>query len=202
MEGLDTAQGLRRVAGNRKLYLRLLRQFVEGYADAADRIRESLGSDQAAAERLAHTVKGTAGNLAAGPVQAAAGALEKAIRDGIEATRVESLRAQLGEALRSLSQALRPALADAADTPMEEAAATEAPVEPAALKATADRWSRLLAECDARTADDLEGDGPVLRALLGGAEPLARFAKLVTAYDFEGALAALRQAAGEKGSKE
>jgi hypothetical protein len=39
----------------------------------------------------------------------------------------------------------------------------------------------------------------VLRALLGGAEPLARFTKLVTAYDFEGALAALRGAAGEKG---
>ena len=77
------------------------------------------GGDQAVAERLAHTVKGTAGNLAAGPVQAAAGALEKAIRDGIEATRVESLRAQLGEALRSLSQALRPALADAADTPVD-----------------------------------------------------------------------------------
>jgi hypothetical protein len=39
----------------------------------------------------------------------------------------------------------------------------------------------------------------VLRVLFGGAEPLARFNKLVTAYDFEGALAALRGAAGEKG---
>ena len=72
-------------------------------------------------------------------------------------------------------------------------------MEPAALKATAERWSRLLAECDAGSIDDLERDGPVLRALFGGAEPLARFAKLVTAYDFEGALAALRRAAGEKG---
>jgi two-component system sensor histidine kinase/response regulator len=200
VDGLDAAQGLRRVAGNRTLYLRLLRQFAEGYTDAADRIRQSVERGEAAvAERLAHTVKGTAGNLAAGPVQAAAGALEKAIRDGVEAARVESLRVQLGEALGALSKALQPLLAQAADSPVEEATAATAPVEPAALKATADRWSRLLAECDAGTVDDLERDGAVLRALFGGAPGLASFAKLVTAYDFEGALAALRRAAAEKG---
>ncbi len=200
VDGLDAAQGLRRVAGNRTLYLRLLRQFVEGYTDAADRIRESLERGEGAvAERLAHTVKGTAGNLAAGPVQAAAGALEKAIRDGLEAARMESLRVRLGEALGALSTALRPLVANAADTPVKEPTAATAPVDPAALKATAGRWSRLLAECDAGSIDDLERDGPVLRALFGSSEPLARFAKLVTAYDFEGALAALRRAAGEKG---
>jgi two-component system, sensor histidine kinase and response regulator len=200
VDGLDAAQGLRRVAGNRALYLRLLRQFVEGYTDAADRIRESVErGERAVAERLAHTVKGTAGNLAASPVQAAAGALEKAIHDGVEAARVESLRVRLGEALGALSTALRPLVADAADTPVEEPTAAAAPVETAALKATVERWSRLLAECDAGTVDDLERDGPVLRALFGGAEPLGRFAKLVSAYDFEGALAALRRAAGEKG---
>ena len=199
VEGLDAAQGLRRVAGNRTLYVRLLRQFVEAYADAAERIRESLGRDQAEAERLAHTVKGTAGNLSAEPVQAAAGALEKAIRDGVEAGRVESLRVQLGASLGSLCSALRPALAQTADAPVERAAAATVPVAPAALQAVVERWSRLLAECDARTVDDLEPDGAALGALLGGAAPLARFAGLVNAYDFEGALAALRRAAGEKG---
>ena len=126
VDGLDAAQGLRRVAGNRTLYLRLLRQFAEGYTDAADRIRESVErGERAVAERLAHTVKGTAGNLAAGPVQAAAGALEKAIRDGVAAARVESLRVQLGEALGALSKALRPLLAEAAVTPVEAAKAAD-----------------------------------------------------------------------------
>jgi CheY-like chemotaxis protein len=199
VEGLDAAQGLRRVAGNRTLYVRLLRQFVEGYADAADRIREGLARDRAEAERLAHTVKGTAGNLAAGRVQAAAGALEKALRDGVEVERLEPLRAQLGEAIGALSAALRPLFAKAPDAPIAGDAVAGAPVEAAALAAAAVRWSRLLAECDARTVDDLEQDGPVLRALLGGAAPLARFAGLVNAYDFEGALDALRRAAGEKG---
>ncbi|HEY7409226.1 MAG TPA: response regulator, partial [Vicinamibacteria bacterium] len=42
VEGLDAAQGLRRVAGNLKLYARLLRQFVEEHAGDAARIRDSL----------------------------------------------------------------------------------------------------------------------------------------------------------------
>jgi two-component system, sensor histidine kinase and response regulator len=199
VDGLDTAQGLRRVAGNRKLYLSLLGQLVDGHAGAADQIRDSLGrGDRAVAERLAHTVKGTAGNLAAGPVQAAAGALEKAIRDGVEAARVESLRLQLGEALGRLSSSLRPWLAETAAAPVPVAAAAP-PIDPAALKPLVERWARLLAECDARTSDDLEREGNELRALFGAAAGFDRFARLVTAYDFDGALAALRSAAGEKG---
>ena len=66
VDGLDTADGLLRVGGNRKLYLKLLRQFVDDERDAAVRIRERLAAgDHATAERMAHTVKGVAGNLGA-----------------------------------------------------------------------------------------------------------------------------------------
>jgi two-component system sensor histidine kinase/response regulator len=201
VDGLDAAQGLRRVAGNRKLYLSLLRQFLDGQADAADRIRESLERGEASvAERLAHTVKGTGGNLAAGPVQAAAGALEKALRDGFDAARVEGLRARLGEALDHLSRALRPWLAK--EAPPTEPVPEAAPIaiSPAALQALAERWARLLAECDAGTVDGLESEGDALRALFsGGRGAFDGFAKRVKAYDFDGALDALRRAAGEKG---
>ena len=148
------------------------------------------------AERLAHTVKGTAGNLAAGPVQSAAGVLEKAIRDGADAAQVETLRAQLAEALDRLSSALRPLLADPASAPASTAAP---PMDPAALRPVVERWARLLAECDAKTSDDLEREGDALRDLFAGGEGFARFARQVKAYDFEGALEALRHAAGAKG---
>ena len=42
VEGLNTADGLRRVAGNTRLYLNLLRQFVEGHSDAAEQIKDCL----------------------------------------------------------------------------------------------------------------------------------------------------------------
>ncbi|HXJ80090.1 MAG TPA: response regulator, partial [Candidatus Methylomirabilis sp.] len=71
VEGLDTADGLLRVAGNRTLYLKLLSQFVAQQAEAPASIAEALkGGDHALAERLAHTVKGVAGNLGAGSVRA------------------------------------------------------------------------------------------------------------------------------------
>jgi signal transduction histidine kinase/DNA-binding response OmpR family regulator len=200
VDGLDAAQGLRRVNGNRKLYLDLLRQFVEGHADAADRIGESLGrAERSEAERLAHTVKGVAGNLAAGPVQAVAAALEKTIREGADAAALEPLRAQLADAMERLSAALRPWLADGGTRAPASSAPAPAAVDPAVLAEVVQRWSRLLAECDAGTSDGLDREGDALRALFGGEPGFARFARLVTAYDFEDALAALRQAADQRG---
>ncbi len=61
VEGLDTKDGLPRVGGNRKLYLKLLRQFVEQQGQAPAQIAEALARNEVpVAERLAHTVKGVA----------------------------------------------------------------------------------------------------------------------------------------------
>ncbi|MGC1299490.1 MAG: PAS domain S-box protein, partial [Alloacidobacterium sp.] len=59
--GIDLADGLKRVAGNRRLYRDLLGQFAAKQGDAAARISAALkGGDQKLAERIAHTVKGVA----------------------------------------------------------------------------------------------------------------------------------------------
>ena len=64
IEGIDIAGGLKRVAGNQKLYRSLLEQFVAKQADASSQIADALEkNDRALAERLAHTVKGVAANL-------------------------------------------------------------------------------------------------------------------------------------------
>src|SRR5439155_14046837 len=78
VEGLNSAEGLLRVAGNRKLYGKLLRQFSVQQSEAPGQIAELLkAGDRSAAERTAHTVKGVAGNLGVKTVQLAAGELEK-----------------------------------------------------------------------------------------------------------------------------
>jgi two-component system sensor histidine kinase/response regulator len=206
VEEIDTQQGLRRVAGNAKLYWRLLGQFIDGQADAVQQIANSLASgDRATAERHAHTVKGTAGNLAAGPVQEAAGALEKAIHDGVPSARIDQLRTRLGEAMGRLAAAVRPLIGAAAPAPPPAApppaalSPAAAPVDPAALKPVVERWSKLLAECDAASVQDLEREAAALRGLFDGAEAYGRFAQLVSAYDFDAALETLRQAAASRG---
>jgi HPt (histidine-containing phosphotransfer) domain-containing protein len=61
----------------------LLIQFAEKQGDSAAEISAAIKSgDLALVERIAHTVKGVAGNLAITEVQSTAQKLEKAIRDG------------------------------------------------------------------------------------------------------------------------
>ena len=77
---LNSKDGLARVAGNRKLYLKLLRQFIDQQGAAPAQIVDALKrNDISSAERLAHTVKGVAATLGADPVSQVAGRLEKAI---------------------------------------------------------------------------------------------------------------------------
>ena len=64
LPGMDMANGLSRVGGNENLYRGLLKDFYKDYSDAAGKIRESLvKEDKELGARLAHTVKGVAGNL-------------------------------------------------------------------------------------------------------------------------------------------
>jgi HPt (histidine-containing phosphotransfer) domain-containing protein len=161
-------------------------------------VSRSLGEgDRATAERAAHSVKGTAGNLGAEAVQASAAAVERAIREGVEPSVLEPLRAELGRALERLAVGLRPWLGPEAKTAaLPEAAGA---LDAATAKGLVERWSRLLAECDAGTSDGVETEASVLRGLFGDDESFRRFRDQVTSYEFEEALEALRRAAHQKG---
>jgi HPt (histidine-containing phosphotransfer) domain-containing protein len=79
--GLDLEGGLRRVMGNEASYRALLRRFVDGQRDFARSTTSALSEgDWSTAERLAHTVKGVAGNIGAVDVQAEATTLEELVR--------------------------------------------------------------------------------------------------------------------------
>jgi len=201
IEGLNTSDGLRRVAGNAKLYRNLLRQFVEGQADAAGRILESLDNgERALAERLAHTVKGVAGTIGAIEIQVVAGELEKAIRDRTEGMRVEALRVKLEAALAGFSAALRPFLESQAVEALEvmAPAGSASPVDPAALRSVVAELTALLDESDAAALDCLDSHQVILRPLFAPGSFQA-FERLVTSYSFDEAVQELRRAAEEKG---
>lgn len=80
--GIVLVSGLRRVGGNKKLYVKLLTKFRESQATVLEKITEALRSgDSMTATRLAHTVKGVSGNLGAEYLFHVAADLENAIRD-------------------------------------------------------------------------------------------------------------------------
>ncbi len=82
IERIDVSDGLRRLGGNRALYLNLLRKFCEEFEQSAEDIKSSLERNQRErAERVAHTVKGAAGNLGARELQNAAARLNAIIKE-------------------------------------------------------------------------------------------------------------------------
>jgi signal transduction histidine kinase/DNA-binding response OmpR family regulator len=82
IEGLDMADGLGRILGNKKLYASLLRKFVSGFSGTVDQLRAALAAgDWETATRHAHTVKGSGAMLGATRLAAVALALETALRN-------------------------------------------------------------------------------------------------------------------------
>ncbi len=193
IEGLDTADGLSRVAGNRKLYVKLLRQFLEQEGVVLAQISAALiQNDLALAERLAHTLKGVAGNIGAKSVQAAAGAVEKRIRDGAASGELEVANRQLAAQLEPLLAQLPRALAEP-DLAQAGPAAPPEPIDPGRSRDAAAQLTRLLSEFDPGAADFIEENRTALRPLFIG-ERWTKFAKLVQSYSFADAQAQLEQA--------
>ena len=81
--GIDRTDGLKRVAGDTRLYRRLLVRFRKEQRDTAQQVTTAIAAgDMKTAERLAHAVKGVAGNIGAKYLSCAAGVLEKTLRKG------------------------------------------------------------------------------------------------------------------------
>ena len=82
IKGVDVENGLKRVAGNKRLYRHLLTQFVQTQQLVDRRIAAAIESAEfGLAERLAHSLKGVAGNIGIKAVFTVAANLEKAIRN-------------------------------------------------------------------------------------------------------------------------
>jgi len=186
---LDTRAGLSRVAGNRTLYQSLLRQFVDKQATVAEQIREALNKDERTlAERLAHTLKGVAGNIGATAVQSTAGALEKAIRDGALPPNLQSAIQQVATALDPVVTEIRRLLSESVPGPGTKPATTQ--VDAAQSRAAAEQLMALLTELDPAAIDCLESSYAALRPLFGDATwPV--FEDLVRGYAFADAQAQL-----------
>jgi len=92
LPGIDTKDGLAITMNNQVLYLNLLRLFHASEANFAGTFRLSQqGEDQSAPARAAHTLRGSAGNIGAKQVQAAAAALEEACLAAAPAAVVEEM---------------------------------------------------------------------------------------------------------------
>ena len=191
--GLDTNDGLARVGGNRKLYVKILRQFAEQQGPALDQVADALAKgDHALAERLAHTLKGVAGNIGAAGVQSAAAALERVIRDRSNADEVERARQRVRVVLEPLATGIRAALGTAgsdASAPVQPAA----PTSPARSREAAAQLAALLSDSDPAAGEFIDANRDALSPLFDAAG-WSEFETLVQGYAFADAQSRLEHA--------
>jgi len=188
IEGLDTGRGLRMAMGRASLYLDLLSRFVKGQRGVPGKIALAIEAELwEEARRLAHTLKGVAGQIGAEPIRAAAQLLEHAC---IEPRNMAVVRSALGE-LDRLLEPLAAAIAEhlAASQP-------QAPPE-TAVRADAADWPRvretlsgLLEDDDAASLHYLNEHRDLFKAELG--ERFEEVAGAVGNFDFSTALAKLK----------
>jgi len=111
LTGVKVAESVRRIGGNVVLYRSLLDKFRVKERDFVPRIRDALsGNDQKLSERLAHTLRGSAGTLGAEALQNQAEQLENCIKNKA-LNEVEPMLAQIDQELATLIARIDQALA-------------------------------------------------------------------------------------------
>ena len=185
---LDTTDGIGRCMGNLDLYRRLLKGFDKTQQDFGSQFLQALHEQDAdGALRLAHTLKGLAGNIGAMALQHAAGELESACLPGVEASSVEAALAQTLSALNAVRTDIRnlvqPALVDSVD-------ATQLLRDPA-IQGQWLKLSQLIDDNDAQAQDlmqDMVDGWPGLVQLSNARE----LSEALSRYDFDTASTALK----------
>lgn len=83
LPGIDVASALPRVAGNKKLYVKLLRHVAAESPSTKEKLAEAIAEGNADLVReIAHSLKGSSANLSITEVAAAAEKLEHAAKAG------------------------------------------------------------------------------------------------------------------------
>lgn len=186
LPGLDTGAGLATTMGNIKLYRRLLKKFHDGYRDFEALFRAALADpDPQAPARCAHTLKGTAGNIGAASVRAAATELEQACAGG-SAEGIEDRLAATVAALAPLIGGLR----DLAETDEPPVPIIRPLPDTVLLRARLEQLGALIRDSDTSAAEAANALAETL-AGTGHGVPLDRLLAAIEAYDFEAAAAAL-----------
>ena len=180
--GLDQEAGLKRVLGKTGAYLDMLRKYASNQRETLPQIRTLLA--QAACEeaiRLAHTLKGVAGNIGAGSIMHQAARLETSLQSGEEH---ETLLAQLEEAQAQLLSHLD-ALLPQTGSPQ--------PAAPQAIAPLVERLKTYLEDGDPSAGEWLATHQASFRAAFP--EQIAALNRAIEQFDYDQASALLAVAA-------
>jgi two-component system sensor histidine kinase/response regulator len=189
MDGINTVAGLARTQGNIKLYHKLLRKTAESQADFVRAFNAAVaGKDWELATRLAHTLKGVAGNIGAELLQDACAELEQqaqAHRTGD--AELEVAETELQRVLQSINSL--------ADDDADQTANIDKPLDRVAALQVLATLARQCEEYDTSALDTIEKSSELFSTGFLKSESIL-MKKALEAYDFETAQAAIEKMQG------
>jgi PAS domain S-box-containing protein len=190
LQGIDIDAGLGVTQGDQDLYRRILIMFRDSQRDFDLQFENALqGDDLSAPGRLAHTLKGVAGNIGAKGVQAAAAVLEAACDKGLIEDGCKALREAVMNELEPVISSL-----DEFEISQNVASPAGETLDLEAISETLNQLRTLLMNDD---SDALEVSG-ALAEMIGAGEHkqlLAQLGKCIAEYDFDAALPILENVA-------
>jgi PAS domain S-box-containing protein len=192
IEGLDVQSGLMRAMGSMNFYLDMLKRFSNGQRGTAQAIHDALEQDRKTAERLAHSLKGSASLLGAEQVQQLSGKLETDIRHGLVPEALAATLSQLDVQMQRLCDAIDDIVSVPADNAPQQKTDPEE-----ALRSLAE-FVTLLEAFDSDAIALLDKEGLAMASLLD-AQSWAAVEQSARRYDFDAARTALLQAAHRTG---
>lgn len=183
IEGIDLKVGRSRLMGSDSRYARYLRLFAEQNIELPLQLQTALDArDLTTAQRLAHTLKGSAGQIGAEQVRGAAEAFEKAVTDGASTATLTEMVSTITEVLIRTVNGIYSAL----------------PAQPAPSRPEGDAGSviaelqQLVENDDAKALALFDGHQALLENALGSVDCQALKGQLGQ-FDFDQALETLRR---------
>jgi len=177
LPGVELCQASERLAGNRALFVSLMKQLADKYEHTGEAVRDAIAHGRPdAAARLLHTLRGAAGNVGANDIAGLTATAEIAIRDGRDDD-VPALLDRLDAGLGALFAAVRAIPADAPIPPVGPPAGTRigaraVPEAVAPKELPKDALEALLTALrasDAAALDQFEHLRPAIAAVYGPA---------------------------------
>ena len=194
LPGIDMKAGLSRTLNNTRMYKRLLMKFRESQRGFAQAFQDAArSSDETAAQRAAHTLRGTAGNLGAVALQAAAASLEEACKPTSDHGQIAPL---LDATLKALEEVLAGLETLHGDEPQAAPPPAASEVDEAALSEALDRLFAHLEEGSLDVTHLWDQHAPLTREALG--QNWTAIEDAIKGYDFESATVLLHHAVAER----
>jgi HPt (histidine-containing phosphotransfer) domain-containing protein len=188
LQGFDLSEGLQRLQGNRQLYRTLILTFADSCRDGIEQIRTAIdGKNYPEVLQQAHSIKGSAGNLAAKDVQAAAMALEHLVKNNPDTAPPPDAVAAEFEKLRRAAEGMLASIATIAGdsdqvVPTDGDATADIPPEDRQALA-----SRIRDAAEMGDMTELQAIAAELETRFGNGQFLSRrIVALVEAFDLDG----------------